>query len=155
MLKGYKYTYKKKSRALPEKLVNLSKNEDGSIKFGKECGWCKKIKPLDKYGFSVESGRRHPTCQRCYQRKKARSDYGLSQEQLDCFFVKANHKCQICRNPQSAGKVRSLVIDHCHRTKKTRGILCMQCNLGIGLFKDSPTMLKLAADYLTRCKNGE
>ncbi len=38
--------------------------------------------------------------------------------------------------------------DHSHETGKFRGFLCRDCNLGLGRFKDSPVMLRRAADYL-------
>ena len=39
-------------------------------------------------------------------------------------------------------------VDHCHRTGKVRGILCMGCNFSIGHFKDDPEILRRAAAYL-------
>ena len=50
--------------------------------------------------------------------------------------------CLIC---QAAPAV---VVDHCHRTKRIRGILCHRCNLGIGHFNDDPGVLRAAAKYL-------
>lgn len=41
-----------------------------------------------------------------------------------------------------------LVVDHCHTTGKIRGLLCDDCNQGIGHFRDSPDLLRRAADYL-------
>lgn len=51
--------------------------------------------------------------------------------------------CQIC------GKsTRYLVIDHDHATGLMRGVLCMGCNSGLGMFKESPERLREAATYL-------
>lgn len=41
-------------------------------------------------------------------------------------------------------------IDHCHKTGAVREILCRGCNLGLGGFRDSPSALRAAADYLER-----
>jgi hypothetical protein len=42
----------------------------------------------------------------------------------------------------------SLHVDHDHTTHEVRGLLCMQCNNGIGLLQESPELLRDAADYL-------
>lgn len=53
--------------------------------------------------------------------------------------------CAICGEPATAA-------DHDHLSGRSRGELCTSCNLGLGYFKDSPKLLKLAADYLERWK---
>ena len=39
-------------------------------------------------------------------------------------------------------------MDHCHKTKKIRGLLCHTCNSGLGMFKDNIEYLKNAIKYL-------
>jgi hypothetical protein len=51
-------------------------------------------------------------------------------------------RCAICREEAE------LFTDHSHRTGKTRGLLCRQHNAALGMFKDSPTLLKWAVAYL-------
>lgn len=59
--------------------------------------------------------------------------------------------CAICKCPPPGGKGNEhLHIDHCHSTNKIRGLLCNNCNNGIGRFKDDPTNLRAAADYLEK-----
>lgn len=38
--------------------------------------------------------------------------------------------------------------DHCHQTERQRGILCPQCNSGLGHFKDNIEALSAAIEYL-------
>ncbi len=38
--------------------------------------------------------------------------------------------------------------DHCHDSGTVRGLLCMNCNAGLGNLGDSPTLLRKGADYL-------
>lgn len=50
--------------------------------------------------------------------------------------------CQIC------GSFEKICVDHDHRTGQIRGALCEPCNLGLGRFKDDPTLLMKAVEYL-------
>jgi hypothetical protein len=55
-------------------------------------------------------------------------------------------RCAICNGKPS--KKKFLCVDHNHRTKKVRGLLCSQCNLALGLLRDSEALLKAALRYL-------
>jgi hypothetical protein len=41
-------------------------------------------------------------------------------------------------------------IDHCHKTRTVRGLLCGKCNVGLGYYDDNPAFLRKAADYIER-----
>lgn len=57
-----------------------------------------------------------------------------------------NRRCKICKSIKHNG--RGWHIDHCHITKKFRGLLCNNCNLGLGQFKENINLLKQAITYL-------
>ena len=44
-------------------------------------------------------------------------------------------------------------LDHCHDSKKIRGILCGHCNTGLGAFKDDISRLNAAIEYLILADN--
>lgn len=60
---------------------------------------------------------------------------------------KQNNCCAICNVNQDTLK-KKLSVDHNHITGKVRGLLCEQCNFGIGNLKDSLELLKQAIKYL-------
>ena len=61
--------------------------------------------------------------------------------------------CECCGRSATAGK-RRLAIDHCHLTRRFRGWLCGQCNVGIGMLGDTLEGVSRAVDYLKRTNNG-
>lgn len=85
----------------------------------------------------------HPI-QRAIYRRKTR--YGITQEQLIGRLEKQKHKCAICR--LKFGHKNMFVVDHCHDSKLVRGLLCRNCNLGIGGLIHNIENLKRAIKYL-------
>ena len=72
--------------------------------------------------------------------------YELTEERLEQMYRTQNGRCWICDQP--FGPLDSFVIDHCHRTHKVRGLLCNECNLGLGNFRDCVSNLIRAVMYL-------
>lgn len=56
--------------------------------------------------------------------------------------------CDICYQPNIAH--RDLCVDHNHETGRIRGLLCTNCNTGIGLLKENPLILDRAITYLAK-----
>lgn len=76
--------------------------------------------------------------------------YGLSLEDVDQILFKQNHKCAICGKNLVETK---RCIDHCHKTKKVRGILCYKCNTALGFveyFLDNPALWSTLFVYLKK-----
>jgi|SRR5262245_8765229 len=72
-----------------------------------------------------------------------RSQYGISLADYQAMWIKQKGVCAICEtNPD--GK---LFVDHDHDRKHVRELLCRCCNLGLGFFKDRPSLLEKAAAY--------
>lgn len=55
--------------------------------------------------------------------------------------------CAIC------GVKTQLLVDHCHETGKVRGLLCRGCNGGIGFFRENPSAMRKAAEYIEYFKS--
>ena len=73
--------------------------------------------------------------------------YGLSYTDYKAMFLAQEEKCAICKKEQKLFNT-NLAVDHCHDTGKIRGLLCKQCNIGLGYFKDNPDILEAAVNYL-------
>ncbi len=74
-----------------------------------------------------------------------RNQYGISLADYEDMVEEQGGLCIIC-GEKPEGK--RLSVDHCHRTDRVRGLLCNQCNLGLGCFKDNIKSLENAALYL-------
>lgn len=72
--------------------------------------------------------------------------YGLSLAGYNNMLAEQNGVCAICKKPEE--EVGKLFVDHCHNSGDVRGLLCKNCNSGIGMFKDSTTLLSNAIEYL-------
>lgn len=80
-------------------------------------------------------------------------NYGVTIEQYAAMYDAQKGKCAICGTHGASydrkdGRTKTLVLDHCHTRKKTRALLCPDCNKGLGIFKDSVSRLHLAITYL-------
>ena len=61
-----------------------------------------------------------------------------------------NYRCAICENCLLLEPLKRIHGDHCHVTGQPRGILCHECNTGIGLLQDDPDLLRAAINYLEK-----
>lgn len=107
--------------------------------------WAKE-NPEKKRRTELKWRKEHPGERReiewkCYLKRK----YGLSLEQWKELLALSEGRCAICGT-----KPRRLCLDHNHRTGKVRGILCDECNRGIGLLKDDSDIVFEAAKYLKK-----
>lgn len=139
------------------------------------CKVCEREKPEEEFP-QIGGGRRRNYCKPCYnkkqkeyrdgpagervranwrtasqryqsnpkvQHKKRLRSHGITEEQYETMFDAQDGRCKICHENIT------LVIDHCHLSKKVRGLLCNSCNLGLGYFKDSVERLESAIKYLS------
>jgi Recombination endonuclease VII len=81
-----------------------------------------------------------------------KNKYGITIAQYDAMSAAQNHKCAVCGGAESRygnGKGRKrLAVDHDHATGAVRGLLCQDCNVGAGAFRDDSELLRKAADYI-------
>jgi hypothetical protein len=111
----------------------------------KKCNVCAELRPAKDFGMNrFRKSGLEPTCRDC----RAEQQYGLSTGEYDRMAADQGGTCAICDAPPPEGK--RLYVDHCHRTGHARGLLCRDCNLGIGKFNDDIDRLRSAVKYLER-----
>lgn len=75
--------------------------------------------------------------------------YGITHNDYLKMLEAQNGRCAICGTETPGGK-GTFHVDHCHSNGKVRGLLCGNCNRGIGYLKDSVLNLSAAVLYLNK-----
>lgn len=103
-------------------------------------------------------GKPNFACKRCASNRNRRRNFGFESED-DYLLMLENQdfKCAICKivskKLSSNGvTLKSLCVDHNHKTGKIRELLCDHCNQGIGHFRDSIPIMESAIIYLKKHK---
>ena len=84
-----------------------------------------------------------------------RRNFGITLDQYRTLLARQDGVCAICGQPPRYAKSKygipmSLAVDHDHASGKIRGLLCLNCNRGLGYFHDDPSKLRSAIAYLAR-----
>jgi hypothetical protein len=115
--------------------------------------WAKK----QSYGHSWACGKKRREKKKLHQRKRQKTPsgrrrerlqriYRLTPEQVESMITEQGDVCWICR--RLFGMDLRPQIDHCHESGAVRGILCGDCNTGLGRFKDNIELMTRAIEYL-------
>lgn len=75
--------------------------------------------------------------------------YGMTLGDYKALLEAQGGKCAIC-GTTNPGKGTRLHVDHDHTSGRVRGLLCNNCNRGIGLLQDSAEVLEHALEYLKK-----
>jgi hypothetical protein len=104
-----------------------------------------------------EKGRRRRPSDRKIEARllRLRNIYNIEPEDFEAMLDRQHHRCAICNDHNPHNSNWNIDHDHacCSSSKKTcgsciRGILCANCNRGLGAFKDNLKLLDAAKFYL-------
>lgn len=138
------------------------------------CTRCREMKSPDEfYPHGATARGRQYWCKACYRESRAerarqppdsmsirrwrlQAQYGISPAEYDALYQKQSGRCAVCAVEKESwepdagvkGRHRFLVVDHDHRTGCVRGLLCFNCNAGIGQFHDDPRVMLAAIAYM-------
>jgi len=126
------------------------------------CCSCKQEKLIEDFGndfttphglarrcrscYSLKGKKRYKENKHKHQDYKRKKKFGLGKLEYQKLLMAQNNTCAICGIKFPKGKDPS--VDHDHKTGIVRGLLCSNCNLGLGHFKDDIEVFLKAIQYL-------
>ena len=131
----------------------------------KVCSKCKVEQPIEEF-YLRKTGKKESRCRTCCssesgkwrranprthienQKMTLRQKYGMTLDQYDAMLAAQDGTCKICKSYTAGGFSGRFHVDHDHVTSKVRGLLCHDCNVGLGHFKDDISTLAKAIAYL-------
>jgi len=122
----------------------------------KACTVCGTLKEFDEYHNQVSSpDGKASACMRCKAAVRRavhlKHKYNMTEATYVSMIEAQEGNCAICGSPDETIS-GNLAVDHCHETDKVRGLLCSNCNKGLGLLQDSIQVLSGAIRYLDKFK---
>jgi hypothetical protein len=138
----------------------------------KQCNKCGEVKGFESFHFRKDNNTYRHSCKECigsYQRNRYQTNpdiraerikasrrynlkqYGITEDTFHNMYDTQSGRCAICsRKIVTASKDTKEVacIDHCHTTGRVRGLLCWDCNVGLGKFFDNTEVMLNAVNYL-------
>lgn len=127
-------THKKCTQCSKEKIISdFDKRDDRPSGSKSYCKDCRKSNHKSFYGKN----------QNRFRDAHYKQKYGITLEDYERMYMFQEGKCAICKKHESR-----LCVDHNHKSKKVRGLLCPLCNKGVGLFYENKKILVSAIEYL-------
>lgn len=107
--------------------------------------------PKDQAARSRRYHEQHPEIRKWEHLRR----YGLTKESYEALAAAQENRCAICGTDKPGTRRKLWCVDHDHVSGAIRGLLCQQCNAGLGCFADDPGLMQLAAKYLKEatCRN--
>lgn len=127
--------------AKPATAFTKQKQRSGNFTLMFECKECATIKQTKRYQSYTPEQKLHK------KNKFMIRKYGITIEDYTRMFNEQKECCKVCGIHQTE-LPKALVVDHCHATKKVRGLLCSGCNLAIGNIKENHTRAELLSLYI-------
>lgn len=90
---------------------------------------------------------KHPYNYEEDKNRKLQRAYGISYQQYLEMLDAQDGKCAIC-GTEDTGKRKAFAVDHCHECGEVRGLLCSNCNTGIGNLREDIEIMERAIAYV-------
>ena len=152
------YERSRRNGSPEETLLTAARAERAVTGGARKCYQCGERKPFTAEFFprskQAKAGLKG-TCRKCARTAVRGSElkraYGLSREQHTRMQQRQDGRCLICAVKFfSGGGGTRPHVDHRHDSGAVRGLLCHNCNVLLGHAKESPGVLRAAAEYLEK-----
>jgi len=141
---------RKRSREDLERIKFLTSQETPLTRV---CTICLTIKPISEFTRKRKMRKGiNSQCKECDNDIRIQHRFGISMIDYARMLQEQDGRCAICGSPDPKYGKKRFHIDHDHISGCVRGLLCSDCNTGIGLFKDDVKLLANASAYLSRRK---
>ncbi|MCX5379288.1 endonuclease VII domain-containing protein [Streptomyces sp. NBC_00091] len=113
----------------------------------KLCRTCGEVKPHSEWHRRKSAPDGLATrCKACRKPRDSaghlKRKYGITEAERDQMIAAQGGLCCLCL------RAPAVHVDHCHTTGRVRGVLCFNCNVGLGLLKENPDRFRRAAAYV-------
>jgi len=98
-------------------------------------------------GGSKKSKKYYDTNKDVWRNSQLKRTYGIKLDEYNKMLKQQENRCSICGEHKDLFR-KFLAVDHDHKTGAIRGLLCKNCNTGLGNFKDSVEIMNKAIAYL-------
>ena len=122
----------------------FNKNKNTKDGLQTHCRICSNIK-----------SREYDTCPLRRRKRKLWSNFRMTNEEYEQRLKNQDYSCAICNSKETKNSyTQHFAVDHCHAHEKetgeikVRGLLCDQCNMGLGAYEDDIERMKKAIKYL-------
>lgn len=131
----------------------LERDDEGR----KRCTSCRRWLPEDDFGIESRAFDKLTTqCATCRRTRDVRKRYGISAVRYADLVESQAGACAICGEVNGNRNGYALAVDHDHSCcpgerscgNCVRGLLCANCNIGVGYFKNDVARLAAAMRYL-------
>jgi hypothetical protein len=109
------------------------------------CRSCEYIRNVN-YRNKLGSKEKQANTRRIWSRL---NKYGFTPGMYEKRLEEQGNVCAICKTDTPGGRGQ-FHADHNHNTSQPRGVLCHNCNIALGNFKDNPEILQAAIEYLNK-----
>ena len=127
------------------KKPSRERSQERRDKFPEKCREYERNYHRERYATDPEYRQRHCDAAR-WRRRLVK--YGITRAQYEALLAGQDGRCGICEDQIG----ENLRVDHDHDTGKVRGLLCQNCNSGLGLFRENIRVMLNAIEYVTKHK---